>query len=146
MLSGISVDTNIIVYSLNKDSDEHERARGFLEKLTERADVVIAEQTLVELYLLIRNPVVFEQPFDARGATEVCERFRTHPRWRLVECRPVMLDVWKFTSQNDFPRRRIIDTRLALTLISAGVTDFATRNIKDFEGFGFSRVFNPVDE
>jgi hypothetical protein len=43
-----------------------------------------------------------------------------------------------------FARRRIYDTRLALTLRHHGVSDFATANVKDFEGFGFSRVWNPL--
>ena len=42
-----------------------------------------------------------------------------------------------------FARRRIIDARLALTLRAAGVTDLATRNIKDFTDFGFNRVWDP---
>lgn len=44
----------------------------------------------------------------------------------------------------DFAIRRIVDARLALTLRHHGVTDFATSNVKDFEGFGFTRVWNPL--
>jgi hypothetical protein len=29
--------------------------------------------------------------------------------------------------------------------MSQGVTDFATVNIADFKGFGFGRVWNPMD-
>jgi len=27
-----------------------------------------------------------------------------------------------------------------------GVTEFATANVKDFEGFGFARVWNPIEQ
>ena len=145
MAEAISVDTNILVYSLNEDSDLHESARAFMQELGGRSDVVVAEQTLVELYLLIRNPTVFPHPYEAEAATEVCERLRTNPRWRLVECRPVMAEVWKRAGRESFPRRRIIDARLGLTLVSAGVTEFATRNVDDFEGLGFRRVFDPLE-
>jgi predicted nucleic acid-binding protein len=37
-----------------------------------------------------------------------------------------------------------VDARLALTLRHHGVTEFATSNVKDFEGFGFNRVWNPL--
>jgi predicted nucleic acid-binding protein len=34
--------------------------------------------------------------------------------------------------------------RSALSMISQGITDFATVNVKDFEGLGFRRVWNPL--
>lgn len=48
-------------------------------------------------------------------------------------------------NRKDVARRRIIDARLALTLRHHGVTDFLTRNVRDFEGLGFARVTNPID-
>ena len=139
-----SVDTNIIVYSLNQDCEEHEAARDFMQTLAKSDNVAIAEQTLVELYLLIRNPAVFQHPYQAEAATEVCYRLRTNPRWRIIECRSIMNQVWSLASTHQFPRRRIIDARLGLTLVAAGVTEFATRNIVDFEGLGFQRVYDPL--
>ncbi len=35
-------------------------------------------------------------------------------------------------------------TRTALALQAFGVTEFATANIKDFEGLGFAKVWNPI--
>jgi hypothetical protein len=55
-----------------------------------------------------------------------------------------MDDVWQLSGARGFARRRIMDARLALTLRHAGVKDFATGNVKDFEGFGFTRVWNPM--
>lgn len=43
-----------------------------------------------------------------------------------------------------FARRRIIDARLALTLHHHGVREFATANVNDIKGFGFTRVWNPL--
>jgi len=47
--------------------------------------------------------------------------------------------------QKNFARRRIYDTRLALSLIHSGVTEFATANPKDFAGLAFRRVWNPLE-
>jgi hypothetical protein len=55
-----------------------------------------------------------------------------------------MNQVWKLASAKDFAFRRIIDARLALTLRHHGVTEFATSNVKDFEAFGFAKVWNPL--
>ena len=56
---------------------------------------------------------------------------------------PVMSEVWRHAAAPAFARRRIIDARLALTLRAGGVTDLATRNVKDFTDFGFDRVWDP---
>ena len=140
----LSVDTNILVYALNQDSDVHELARGFLESLAPRTDVVIAEPALVELYLLIRNPTIFPNPYPAAQAVDACRTFARNPNWRIVECRPVMERVWDAAGEPDFARRRVIDARLAFTLRAAGVTEFATRNTDHFADFGFERVFDPL--
>jgi len=40
----------------------------------------------------------------------------------------------------------VFDARLAHTLVDSGVKEFATRNTRDFEGFGFERVFDPLGQ
>ena len=45
----------------------------------------------------------------------------------------------------DFAFRRLYDARSALTLVTQGVTEFATVNVKDFVGLGFQRVWNPLE-
>ena len=139
-----SLDANIIIYSLNKSMSEHERARSFLLQLSDRKRRRDCRADLVEVYLLMRNPAVFPDPYSAKEAAQVCEGYRSNPLWRLVECMPVMGEVWQHAGTPAFARRRIIDARLALTLRAAGVTDFATRNVKDFSDFGFDRVWDPI--
>jgi hypothetical protein len=46
--------------------------------------------------------------------------------------------------RNDFAFRRLYDARSALAMIAHGVTEFATANIKDYEGFGFRKVWDPL--
>lgn len=46
----------------------------------------------------------------------------------------------------EFAFRKIVDIRLGLTLKSHGVTHFATANVKDFQGLGFEKVWNPLTE
>lgn len=55
-----------------------------------------------------------------------------------------MDEVWRQAASGQFAFRQIIDLRLALTLRHHGVTEFATANGKDFQGVGFSRVWNPL--
>jgi predicted nucleic acid-binding protein len=62
----------------------------------------------------------------------------------VIESAPVMGDVWKLAAARTFAVRRIIDARLALTLIHHGVREFATTNVRDFRRLGFDRVWNPI--
>lgn len=141
----IAFDTNLAVYAANSSVPQHGRARQFLESLATRDDVVVCELMLVELYLKLRNSKIFPKPMDAGTAVAWCDRLRDHQSWLLVDSGPVMPEVWRFAAKEDFAFRRIIDTRLALTLRHHGVTEFATSNVKDFDGFGFTRVWDPVE-
>ncbi len=140
----LSIDTNILLYAQNSDCPECSRAAGFLDACSDQSAVVLCELVLVELYILLRNPAVVAHPLGAKAAARVCQAYRQHPRWRLVENAPVMDLVWKTAAGEGFARRRIIDARLARTLQHHGVTELATVNTRDFAGLGFKRVWNPL--
>jgi uncharacterized protein len=140
----ISVDTNILLYSLNRDCPEHGPARAFVEACAGRSDVAIAELVLVELYVLLRNPAVVRRPLEAADAASLCQAFRRNPRWALVDTAEVMDRVWTAAARPGVARRHVFDARLAHTLLDNGVKELATRNTRDFEGFGFERVFDPL--
>ena len=136
--------------ALDSESRWHPEARQYLESVTESADFALCELVLFELYGLLRNPVVCRQPYSAPEAARVIQRFRGHRRWAVLDYpgpqAGLMKKVWEAAAQNTFPYKRIYDLRLALTLRHHGVTEFATRNVKDFEGCGFQRVWNPMEE
>jgi len=140
----ISIDTNIFLYSQNTDCKENSAAFGFISEYGQRDDIIICELVLVELYMLLRNPAVVKKPLSSLAAVNICQIYRQNPRWRLIENADIMENVWTIAKQENFARRQIIDARLALTLKSHGVTEIATANTKDFENFGFNRVWNPL--
>lgn len=144
----ISCDTNILFASLDADSSHHESATGFLKSMMHSDRFGLSELVLVELYGLLRNPTVARDPYTAAGAAQVVSQFRAHPRWALLDYPgpqvKIMDNLWSLAGRADFPYKRIYDARLALTLRHHGVTEFATRNIRDFQAFGFKRVWDPV--
>ncbi len=142
-----SIDTNILLHAFNEDSPSHEVAYGWLTSIQHEEDVAISEFILAELYGLVRNPSVLKRPLDAEEAVEVIQTYRRHPHWRLigftVESRPLHDALWQRARRKDFAFRRLYDARSALTMTAQGVTEFATVNIKDYEGLGFRKVWNP---
>jgi len=62
-----------------------------------------------------------------------------------LDYEPIVADkLWKWASTTKSGFRDIIDARLALTLRHHGVTRFATANVKYFQDFGFTEVWNPI--
>lgn len=140
----ISLDTNILLYALNQDCPEYAAARAFLTECAGRDDVAICELVLAELYQLLRCEAVIRRPFDAPDAAGICQSFRRNPHWAIIENAPVMGKVWQFAARPGIARRRLFDARIAYTLRHHGVDGFATRNVGDFEGFGFATVWDPT--
>lgn len=141
-----SCDTNILLYFLNRDCPEHAAAARYLEANWTRGDFAVCELVLVELYVLLRSPSVLVKPLSPGAALEIIQRFRSHPRWALIDySRSVMDAVWEQAREPGFPVRGIFDARLAFTLLGHGVREFATRNTKHFQRFGFERLINPID-
>jgi len=144
----LSVDTNILLPAVETRNAEHAKSARFLNGLQARDDVVLSELVLLELYVLLRNPAVLVKPLSASVATDVCQAFRHHPRWQVIgfpeSSREFHDAFWPRLAEKTFARRRAYDWRIALTLVKQGVEEFATVNTKDFEGFGFRRVWNPL--
>ena len=139
----LSFDTNIAVHAANTASPLHATALQFVASLGGRRDVVVCELMLVELYLKLRNERIFPRPLGPGAAAAACQAYRSNASWKLVDGAPVMEEVWRLAASRGFAIRRIVDARLALSLLHHGVAEFATTNVKDFQGFGLARVWNP---
>ncbi len=143
-----SIDTNILLPAVESFNRLHPAAASFLGSLQERHDVALSEFVLLELYGLLRNPTVLNKPLTAPAALQVCLTFRNHPRWSIIgfppDSREFHDDFWPRLGKPGFARRRAYDWRIALSLLKSGITEFATVNTSDFQGFGFAKVWNPL--
>jgi len=145
----MALDTNILIAALVPGHADHATAAKWLGGLSRSGNVVISEFVLVELYGLLGNPAVLSKPLGPEKAAALCQTFRQHPHWRIFGFPPDSVAVhdamWMEAAKPKTGRRRIYDVRLALSLVQQGVTDFATVNVKHFEGIGFQKVWNPLD-
>jgi predicted nucleic acid-binding protein len=147
----ISIETNLLFHAYNVDSPLHQKAYDRIVSISGDENVVLSEFILAELYCLVRNPIIAKNgalsPGDAVALIESCRR---HPRWMLAgfsaNGRHVHDSLRNHARKPEFTFRKRYDVRTALILREHGVTDFATINLKDFEGLGFRRVWNPVVE
>lgn len=146
----MSCDTNVLFAVLDSDSIYHVAAVEYMNGMRESEQFGLCELVLIELYGLLRNPTVSRRPQNGSEAASIIQKFRAHPYWLILDYPGAQADVmnrlWELAAKADFPYRKVYDARLALTLRHHGVTEFATRNVKDFQGFGFKRVWNPLGE
>lgn len=141
----ISCDTNILMYYLNTDCKEHQAARKFIEAQWYNEKFALSEFVLVELYILLRNPIILSEPLSQVAALDLIDQFRKNLKWRIVDSTSqTMKKVWAYLKSNDTGRREIFDARLAFSLLDHGVKEFATHNTKHFQHFGFDSVFDPI--
>jgi predicted nucleic acid-binding protein len=142
-----SLDTNILLYAADEDCREHDSAiRLVNDALRSPADWMLADQVLFEMYAGLRHSAVFAKPLSAKEAARRVAFLRDESGF---SCCCYELRSWPTIhaglSAPAFPRRRTYDLVLAVTLRTAGVTEFYTRNVADFRDAGFARVVNPID-
>jgi len=143
-----SIDANLLFYAFNADAPQHAASADFIDTQSQREDVLLSEFILTEFYVLLRNPALLTKPLTSADAVEVIQTYRRHPLWQIAgipnKSRELHDSLWEAAAQSQFARRRIYDARTALSLISLGIEEFATANTKDFQDFGFKRVWNPL--
>ncbi len=142
----ITADTNLFIHAADPDSPSHAKARAFFGELASSSDeFVLCELVLVELYMQLRNPAIFERPYSPQEASSYCSLLKRNPSWRCVDYDvAVSRKLWDWASKTKGGFRQMIDARLALTLRHHGVTHFATANVKHFKEFGFTKLWNPL--
>lgn len=142
-----SLDTNILIYAVNSGCHEHAAAKRIYEAMLEAPqDWILSDQVLFEFYRGLRNPRILERPLDHRKALRQIEFLREESG--VLHCAyetTFWPDLMKGFSKDPSKASHIFDRVLAVTLRQQGVTTFYTRNTKDFRGFGFKSVVNPID-
>ncbi|MGH2566630.1 MAG: type II toxin-antitoxin system VapC family toxin [Ginsengibacter sp.] len=132
------VDTNILVYAINKDSSKSKLARSFLQKT--KVGLEVSHQNIFEAYRVLTHRK-FSNPMKIKAAQEeILEAIKN--------CRIIVPDkmthhlAFALIEKNDLTGNKVFDAYLAAVAISNEVTQIATDNEKDFKKFGIS-VYNP---
>lgn len=135
------VDTNILVYAINKRSPKYKQARKFLEDNQE--DLTLAHQNILETIKVLTQPK-FSHPMDSMPAIEAV--LKIAEGCQIIVPKPgtefIALELIK---RSKLSGNRIFDAYLTATALSNGVDTIATDNIKDFKKFKEIKIFNPFN-
>ena len=133
------VDSNILIYAINKDSPKYKTAIKFLEK--NKFDLVFAHQNIIEAIKVLTQQK-YSHPITPQLATNAVLLIANASR--IISPNnityPIVLDyIKKFKLSGN----RIFDAYLAATAISNGIYEIATDNSKDFKKFTELKILNP---
>jgi len=137
MIHGI--DTTFLVEISVREVPGHESARAWLDEILagNPQPLALAPQVLTEFVHVVTDPRRFGSPLSMDEALAKARLW-----WEAAEVRPVYptLDSTRLAllwmKQHRLGRKRLLDTELAATYHSAGITRMLTLNIADFEVFG----------
>ncbi|MDP3176585.1 MAG: hypothetical protein Q8M76_01695, partial [Spirochaetaceae bacterium] len=98
-----SLDTNILLYAINKDCREHAMCASLVRQaLGEPESWIIADQVWFELYRLLRNPAVLPHHLGAGDAAAAVHWYRNKSGWLHCAWETGMMEqlegVWKDSS------------------------------------------------
>ncbi len=83
-MSGL-IDTNILIYAVNRDSPHHALARSFLEKILEGGDTLyLCWAVLYEFLRVTTHPKVFRAPLSWEEACRFLESFLQSKNVRIL--------------------------------------------------------------
>ena len=135
----ILVDSNVLVFAINRDSTKHLAAQTFLRK--HNNSLVVAHQNILETYRVLTHPS-FSTPMSPAGAKEAIDRITASAS--LIAPNYKSLALWQaLVRKHNLVGNSTFDGYLAATALVAGITTIATDNTKDFRRFEELKLLNP---
>lgn len=135
----ILVDSNIIVYAINKDSLKNKKAVEFLED--KDSFLLFAHQNVLETIRTLTHPKNPKRVglFRVNSVIDsvISQRVIINPLGETLSIARELIDKHKLTGN------KIFDAYLVATALNWGVDMIATDNEKDFRKFKQIKVFNP---
>ncbi len=140
------IDTSVLVYAHLPGLPDHESVRRYLHELVTDGEtiLVITPAVLHEFVRVVTDPRRFDPPVPFVEALTIGRRYLDRTN---VEClalgEEALRAAFDLLERHRLGRKRIADTLFAATLLHHGVTEIATCNPGDFEGFTGLRVVDP---
>ena len=144
-----SIDTNILVYAHNTDSEYNERATAFLEKVLNERDeegnftVCLTAQVLMEFMNVITRQNL-EKPLSLQEAIQVTNDY-LDTGIKVINQRETQIRTFLDLLSSVTTRKKVFDIAIVATLKDHGISGIYTLNVADFKEFDFLEVVNPLE-
>lgn len=144
-----AIDTNILVYAHNKDSEFNKRATVFLEKVMNDRDengnlsVCIPAQVLTEFINVITRQNL-KSPLSLPEAIKIIQDY-LDADIQIINQRETQIQTFIELLSSVTTRKKVFDVVLASTLKDNDISGLYTLNINDFDEFDFLEIINPFE-
>lgn len=133
------IDTNIIIYAINKSSPKHARAKQFLTQ--EQNNLVVAHQNILEA-LRVLTHAKFASPMSF-SAAETSVTAITNAATIIVPTEETIAIAIALMHKYTRAANRIFDAYLVATMLTHDMKRIATDNERDFTMYEEIAVLNP---
>jgi toxin-antitoxin system PIN domain toxin len=141
------LDTNVLVYALDKQSNLHAASRGLLLKAgNEQSNqrFCVTPQVLSEFYSVVTNPRRVQNPRTAQEALDAIERLMALPGLTLLAIPLDIVSRWiSLARQHPISGSDVFDVQLVATMLANGVRKIFTFDRAHFERFNEIDVLTP---
>ncbi|MBI2552481.1 PIN domain-containing protein [Candidatus Uhrbacteria bacterium] len=136
------LDTNILVYAYNADSEYHTTCRALLDRATKgELNACLAPQILFEFFAVVTNPARVAKPITPTEALD--EMTKLADSLSLITPPMNVHDnVINLMRQLGFGSKHIYDVVLAATMLSNGVARLYTYDVERFQKIPGIRVLD----
>ena len=143
-----AIDTNLLVYAHNTDSEFHEQASKFVTQVINERDstgqhmICLSAQVVMEFLHVITWQRV-EKPLSISQAIRVIRDY-TDAGVEVIHHKETQVQTFLELLESGTTRRKTFDVALAATLKDNNISRLYTVNVSDFDSFDFLTVINPL--
>ncbi len=143
-----AIDTNILVYAHNADSQFNQAETAFLETVMNQTDANGNDTVCIPVQVLIEfiNVITWEKlpnPLTLSQAMMIVDDY-LQSGIPIIYQNETHLTTFLNLLANITSRKKIFDVALAATLKNNHVEGIYTVNVNDFKAFKFLKVINPL--
>ena len=137
-MSKRGIDTNILIYALDRESDFHQQALRIL-----MSSGVVCWQNLTEFYAIVTDKKRIKTPLSPQVTIRELNTLLNKFSLEIVGPNLRTKELWfKLLKSNDTKGQIVHDIFLAATLLSNGIDTLITENTKDFSKIRDLKVVN----
>jgi hypothetical protein len=140
------VDTNVLLYAVNRDAPDHDRCLELLETFRRQPSPwYLTWGIIYEFIRVATHPRVFRQPWSLATAWSFLEALLAAPNLSVLVAGDAHQHVagQVFNEMPDICSNLVFDARTAILMREHGIRTIYTRDV-DFNRFPFLEVVDPV--
>ncbi|MFH1049635.1 MAG: type II toxin-antitoxin system VapC family toxin [bacterium] len=127
------IDTNVIVYALDKESQYHIKSKDIFENAMNGViKAVIADKSLFELFAIITDEKRVNNPVSVSKATEIIELILDSSIGILYSSESSLTKTLEMSKKYKIKKQNIFDLVLIGIMLSNNIKQILTYNKKDF--------------